>query len=180
MTDAERAEYIRFINDQYDLLIKKIAVEILEDEDLVYDVKQQVLMNLIPKVEFLMTLHPRQVTTYVATTTKHVAITEYHKKTNYENHTEEMIDSYTKLFNMDHVEFKAFGEKYGFGEELWELLMELKPLDRDIMIYKYYYDLKVGEIAAVTGTNREVVKKRLQRTRKKLADLIEEKGADFR
>ena len=180
MTDAERDEYIRYLNDQYDLLIKKIAVEILKDENLVYDVKQQVLMKLTPKVEVLVKLHPKQVMAYVGTTTKNVALTEYNRVHHYESQKEMLSEIFAKSMTMDRVEFKAFEGKCGFSEEMWELLNELSEVDREILVHKYHYDLTVDEIAISLGTNREVVKKRLQRTRRKLAELIEKKGADFR
>ncbi|MBR3786678.1 MAG: sigma-70 family RNA polymerase sigma factor [Firmicutes bacterium] len=180
MTDAERDEYIRYINDQYDLLIKKLAVEIVKKEEVVYDVKQQVLIKLTPKAEVLKPLHPRQVAAYVATTTKNVAITEYNRMTNYETQKEHMVENYAKTMTMDYVEFEAFEGKYGFSEEMWKLLMRLRPVEREIMIYAYYYELKTEEIGNILGTNREAIKKRLQRIRKKLKEMIEEEGVDFR
>ncbi len=180
MTDAEREEYIRYINDHYELLMNKIAYNILKDEHLANDVKQQVLIKLTPKAEILATLHPKQVTAYVGTTTRNVAITEYNKMANYEAQKEIMIDNYKRSMTMDHVEFKAFEGKYGFSEEMWGLLMRLTPLERDIMVYTYSFELRTEEIAKIIGTNREMVKKRLQRIRRKLVKMIEEGGVDFR
>lgn len=180
MTDAEKEQFILYINDQYDLLIKKIAVEILKDDALIHDVKQQVLMRLMDKGDLLVTLHPKQVTAYVGTTTKRIAITEYHRRNHYETNREQLIESYNTTMTMDHIEFKAFEGQYGFSEEMWDLMMRLPELDRELLVCKYYYGMTVEQIAEEIGRNKEMVKKRLQRTRQKLADLIEKKGVDFR
>lgn len=180
MTEAEREAYIRYLNDKYDLLIYKVAYGILKDEYLAEDVKQQVLIKLTPKVEVLQTLHPRQVAAYVGTTTKNIAITEYNKQISYESNKEKVIENYTKTMTMDHVEFKAFEGKYGFGEDLWNLLLELPARDREIMVYRFYYGMSSAEIAEEIGTNREQVKKNFQRTRQKLIKLIEERGVELR
>jgi len=180
VTEAERNEYIRFVNDQYDLLITKIASDIVRDEAMVADVKQKVLIKLVPKVHILATLHPKQVAAYVSTTTRNVALSEYNLQVAYENHQEKLNDAMGRTFTMDYVEFKAFRGKYGFGEELWTLMMDLPARDRDILVYRYYYQMTSAEIAELMGTNREQVKKNYQRTRKKLIKMIEERGLELR
>ena len=180
MTGTEREEYVRYLNDQYDLLIKKIAFDILRNDHQIDDVKQKVLMRLTPKAHILQPLPPPQVASYVAKTTKHIALTQYRLNRAYENRKERLSDTFQRTATMDHVEMKAFQGQYGFGEDLWKLMQELSAQDREIMIYRYHYQMSSREIAEIIGTNREQVKKNFQRTRKKLGKMIEERGLDLR
>jgi RNA polymerase sigma-70 factor (ECF subfamily) len=178
--ETEREAYVRYLNDQYDLLITKVAYDILQNEHQIDDVKQQVLLRLAPKVHVLRTLDPHQVASYVATTTKRIALTQYKNNTTYEERKELIASGFQRTATMDYVEFKAFQGKYGFGEDLWSLMMELPERDREIMIYRFHYQMTTSEIAEIIGTNREQVKKNYQRTRKKLIKLIEERGLELR
>lgn len=179
MTDAEREEYIQYISEQYDLLIRKIVNEILPGRDFVEDVKQQILMRMVDKVELLMKLHPKQVTAYVGTAAKNCAIDEYRRMKLRERKQATILGGQKQYLTMDVVNFHAFEEKYGFSEDLWSLLLELPEMDREVMVYKFYYGLKNDEISKAFGTNSEQVKKRYQRAKGKLKKLIEErrKGA---
>lgn len=180
MTETEREEYVRYLNDQYNLLMTKIAYDILRNDHQIDDVKQQVLIRLAPKAHILRTLDPKQVAAYVGTTTKRVALTQYNINTIYEDRKEQIAIGFQRTATMDYVEFQAFRGKYGFGEELWSLMQELPDRDREIMVYRFYYQMTTTEIAEIIGTNREQVKKNYQRTRKKLIKLIEERGLKLR
>lgn len=179
MTDAEREEFIQFIDKQYHFLIYKIAFGILHDEDLVDDVKQQVLIKCTPRVDVLVDLHPKQVTAYVATAARNAAISELRKQTSIEAIKEKAIENYAKGMTMDYVDFKAFEGKYGFGQEIWELLKQLPQMDQDLLVLKFYYRFTNEEIAKEFGTNVEQVKKRYMRAKEKLLRLLRKKGDEL-
>lgn len=56
------------------------------------------------------------------------------------------------------------------------LLASLEPQDRDIFLRHYYYGQTVGEIGAGLAMNPATVKTRLHRGRKKLKELLLERG----
>lgn len=180
MTEMERAMFMQFIDAQYDLLIRKIVMGILEDESLVDDVKQNVMIKLARKAERLQTLPPKALTDYVGTAVRNEAITIYRKRSIDRCKEARYMEQNKGRLTMDYVGPKAFEGKYGFSEEMWELLMKLPQLDREIMIYRYYHGLTSREIAEIIGTNREMVKKRFQRIRDKLAKMIKERGVEFK
>jgi len=177
--DVERDEVIRQIDEECDLLIRKIAFNILHDYSAVDDVKQHVLIKCLRKTELLAKMERKQFIAYIATAAKNEAITEYRKKTVYENNKTKVVEAYTNNPGMDYVDFRAFEGKYGFSEEVWALLMELPQMDRDILVLTFYHSFTCAEVAEQLGTNREVVKKRLQRARAKLVKLIEKKGVEL-
>ena len=179
MTDAEKEEFIHYINDQYDLLICKIVNEILPGRGLAEDMKQHILLHIADKVELLMDLHPNQLTAYVGTAAKNCAIDEYRRMRLREAKMDMVLYEQKQYLTMDLVKFDKFGEKYGFSEELWSLLLELPEMDREVMVYRFYYGMTHEEISRVFGTNREQVKKRYQRAREKLKKLIEERKGEL-
>lgn len=180
MTETERDEFVRYLNDQYDVLITKIAFEILQSYNQIDDVKQKVLLKLTEKASVLEPLMPYQVASYVCKATKHIALSQYRMNKNYERRKERIHDSLYQTATMDYVDLEAFRGEYGFGEDLWSLMLELPAIDREIMVYRYYYDMSSSEIAALIGTNREQVKKKFQRTRQKLEKMIAERGIELR
>ena len=180
MTETERDAYVRYINDKYDLLIRKIANHIFKEDAFIEDVKQLVLIKLLPKVSIMKDMHPRQLAAYIGTTTKNEAITEFLKLKEMDETREKATETYFWSLYPKHDELHAFSGTFGFGEEVWALLMELPEMDRDLMVYKFYYGMTSDQIAVEFGTNPAQVKKRYQRARKKLIKLIERKGVELR
>ena len=179
MTDEERNEFMCYLNDQYDLLIRKIALEVLQNDFLVDDVKQRVLIKLIPKAHILAKVEPKHAVSYIATVTRNVSITVYNQNATYHNYMEKYATDSAKTMTMDYVDHYNLDETYGFSDELWKLIQELPKQDQEILVYRFHYQMTSGEIAEVIGTNREHVKKRFQRSRNKLVKLIKERGLEF-
>lgn len=179
MSEDARDAIIRFIDEKYGLLVFKIANGILRDESLADDVKQEVLIKCIPKTDILAKMEPKQLTAYIATAVRNTAISELRKKASQDALQKKLIEERNRYATMDHVDFKAFEDRYGFSEEVWELLNELSPMDRDIMVLRFHYRCTNPEIADMLGGNTEQIKKRYQRARKRLIELIEEKGVEL-
>ena len=178
MSEDARNTVLKFIDQKYGLLIYKIAYDILRDHSAVDDVKQQVLISCIPRTEMLSKMAPPHLTAYLTTMIKNEAITELRRRTSRDTLHQKIVDERNKYLYMDHVDFKAFEGTYGFSDEMWALLNQLSPMDRDILVLMYHNRMTTREIAEVIGTNREQVKKRLQRAKAKLVDLIKERGEE--
>ena len=176
MSEDARDVVIRFIDEKYGLLIYKISNEILRDPSMADDVKQQVLISCIPRTEMLSKMEPRHLTAYLTSAIRNTAITELRKRTSHDALQQKLIDERNKYAYMDHVDFKAFEGKYGFSDEMWRLLNRLTPMDRDILVLTYHFCLTTREVGEELGISREQVKKRLQRIRAKLIELMEERG----
>ncbi len=178
MSEDARNTVLKFIDQKYGLLIYKIAYEILRDYSAVDDVKQQVLISCIPRTEMLSKMEPKHLTAYLITMIKNESITELRRRASRDALQKKIVDERNKYLYMDHVDFKAFEGTYGFSDEMWALLNRLSPMDRDILVLMYHNRMTTREIAEVIGTNREQVKKRLQRAKAKLVDLIKERGEE--
>jgi RNA polymerase sigma-70 factor (ECF subfamily) len=57
-----------------------------------------------------------------------------------------------------------------------EMLVELKPLDRQVMALFYWQDMSYAEISELTGLTESAIKSRLYRARRKMAGLLVEEG----
>jgi len=169
----------RLINDKYGLLIYKIAYEILQDEEAVKDIKQEVLLKCSMKSEVLEQLHENKFVAYICTAAKNTALSELRHRKAAARAQEKYIEAERDNLMMDHVDFKAFENEYGFSEEIAELLDDMNPMDKDILVMKYYDRFTNEQIAEELGTNVEHVKKRFQRAKKKLVHMIEERGVEL-
>lgn len=179
MSEEERDAVIRHIDEKYGLLIYKIAFAVLQDLSAIDDVKQQVLINCIPKTKMLAKLNARELKAYLTSVIRNAAITELRRRTTRDELQRKLVEERNRYATMDHVDFKAFEGKYGFSDEMWKLLNLLSPVDRDILVLMYHNRMTTREIAEELGLNREQVKKRLQRSKKKLTELIKERGEEL-
>lgn len=65
------------------------------------------------------------------------------------------------------------------GEQVQALLDQLKPDDRAVVIFRYWYDYSYIEIAEMMDTTESAIKSRLFRARKALAELFEQTGDTY-
>lgn len=77
----------------------------------------------------------------------------------------------------DDVEAEA--EQQELSELLMRLLCELAAKEKEIMLRFYYYRQTVGEIGQEMDMNVSTVKTKLSRSRKKLRQMLEERGYSY-
>ncbi|PJF20924.1 MAG: RNA polymerase subunit sigma-24 [Phototrophicales bacterium] len=65
------------------------------------------------------------------------------------------------------------------SEQIQALLNQLKPDDRAVVVFRYWYDYSYAEIADMMETTESAVKSRLFRARKALATLFEQTGDTY-
>ncbi|GAB4309067.1 MAG: sigma-70 family RNA polymerase sigma factor [Phototrophicales bacterium] len=65
------------------------------------------------------------------------------------------------------------------SEQIQALLNQLKPDDRAVVVFRYWYDYSYAEIADIMETTESAVKSRLFRARKALAALFEQTGDTY-
>lgn len=67
-------------------------------------------------------------------------------------------------------------EKRIFKQTLWNIVKSLGEPDSSIIVYQYFYNYKVREIAKVLEMTTEAVKKRSIRARKKIGTILRNGG----
>lgn len=175
MSEDARNVVVELIQKKYGTLIRQIAYGILNDWQLVEDAEQDVLWKLISKHADKAELPPNQLKNYLCAAVKNTAI-------NYVNQRERRLEVeeeywYTMPLSMDCIDVESFQDRYGFGQEIQELLSLLNNTDRDIICLKYGEGYSNAEIAGFLGRKEEFVKKRLYRAKVKLQSiLVDRKG----
>lgn len=84
-------------------------------------------------------------------------------------------DTYHAGSDEPHIDFKAFEDRYGFSEEIQELLSCLDEIDRDIIRLKFGIGYQDREIAELLGMTLSNVKKRYQRAKQELIEIFKMK-----
>lgn len=70
-------------------------------------------------------------------------------------------------------------QKKFFSDRLWDMVSSLGEPDSSIIIYQYFYEFKVHEIAKKLSMTPAAVQKRSIRARKRIKKLIEAEGGAF-
>ncbi|MDE6679287.1 MAG: sigma-70 family RNA polymerase sigma factor, partial [Ruminococcus sp.] len=60
-----------------------------------------------------------------------------------------------------------------FRKNLWDIVRSLGEPDSSIIIYQYFYNRKITEIAKILGMTSGAVQKRSLRARKKIGTILE-------
>jgi RNA polymerase sigma-70 factor (ECF subfamily) len=63
-------------------------------------------------------------------------------------------------------------ERKMMKKRLWEAVKSLGSPDSDIIVYQYYYNMKLRDIAEKLGMSADAVRKRSQRAREKLSEIL--------
>lgn len=64
-------------------------------------------------------------------------------------------------------------------DSIHKALDRLSPEQKETVILRFYYDMKIREIAGITGVGIPTVKSRLRQGMGKLKNYLEEEGGDF-
>lgn len=176
MSKDARELFAQMLIKKYGGAINKITMQILQDSFIVDDIIQEVVLKCAYKQEMLEQMHERKVMAYICTTAKNVCLNELRKRDLENKKLDQWYNDKILVLRMDKINFEAFDDKYGFSAETQELLNALTPVDKDIMVYKYYYELSNQEIADILGTSIGSVRLRFQRAKAKLVGMLAERG----
>ncbi|MCH5202657.1 MAG: sigma-70 family RNA polymerase sigma factor [Oscillospiraceae bacterium] len=89
--------------------------------------------------------------------------------------TQDTVDI-ENVIAIDDYELVKRIEKEDIANNLMEAVKELGIPDSEIIIRYYYYYQSTGKIAEIMGMNKETVKSKIKRGRKKLKNILIERG----
>ncbi len=102
------------------------------------------------------------------------------------NYGIDLLRKKKKIIFTDHISMHASTSPSDSPQESWEknetaqeirdALFLLEPEEREILVFKYFNELSIKEIAALTQAPTGTVKSRLFRARKKIRALLEPPG----
>ncbi|MBQ6943791.1 MAG: sigma-70 family RNA polymerase sigma factor [Ruminococcus sp.] len=113
---------------------------------------------------------------YISVISKRAAINAYRKLSYRQHITMSADDEETELpVSADNPEEDV--QKKLFRQRLWEIVEGLGEPDSSIIVYQYFYDFKVSDIAEKLRMTAAAVQKRSLRARQKIKKILEKEYA---
>lgn len=171
---AEPDEAAEEIIRRYRGMMLHLASMMLEDHHLAEDVAQECTLKLLDNLHLIDEYDSVRTKNLVFTITKNIAVNEINKRDSKFRQVVSQDAQNTNSYE-PHIDFKAFEDRYGFSEEMQELLSYLDETDQDIIRLKFgagYQDREIADLLDMTLSN---VKKRYQRARQKLIEILKSK-----
>lgn len=178
MSEDARNMFVKMLMKKYEYAVVKIAMEILNEPDILDDVKQEVFSNCAFQKELLEAKTEEQIMSYICTTTKNFCYNEVRRRVSERRREEEWLETYYRPLALDQIDFTKHMNDYEFSDETTTLLRMISPIDKDILVLRFYHGYNLKEIADILGTNEEKIKKRAQRTKSLLMELLKEGGVE--
>ncbi|HWQ79843.1 MAG TPA: sigma-70 family RNA polymerase sigma factor [Anaerovoracaceae bacterium] len=163
--------YVRYGNPLY-----RITFSILKEEHLAQDALQECFIKIFLNLDHIEDIDSYRTKAYLTAVAKTAAINLYRKEKGVRDVTEPEETSLYDVesdFNMEEILANA-----ELSKNLKKYVTELEPMDKNIILLKYFYSHSDRQIAEKTGISHGNVRIRLMRARQKLAGLIS-KGGDI-
>jgi len=182
MTDAEWEQLLEssprdayeYLIEQYGNLIYAIVINKLgrfgtkEDiEDCVSDIMVEFLKNAGS-----FSAGTGSLKSYISTVAKFRAIDAFRRISGRNSRCYDIDDEKTVLPPSE-SDTEDEAEKRIFSHQLWNIVRSLGEPDSSIIIYQYFYNRKISEIARILGMTSGAVQKRSLRARKKIGAILE-------
>ena len=166
-----KAEVLYFANR---MLMYKIAYEILGNKQQAEDAVHESFVRIIKNLHKIDENNCPRTRNYLVIICRNVAIGMYNKTKNIKDADYE-VDNIADDKNSP---LNILINKEGL-ERLTALIMELKPIYRDVFLLRYSHGFSREEIAEQLGITVETVKKRITRAKKILAEKLEKEGIRY-
>ncbi len=178
-TDKDRS-LVEQLYNEYEQLLYTVAYSYLHDRFNAEDAVQNTFLKLIPHLEKISEIKCPQTRGYLVTITEHICLDTIKSKTNkaeisiyLENENVEELNILDIIPDTyDNSEDNYF-EKYEISKLACKLKL-LPEISRTTLILYAVEGYSMKEISELEGITMEVVKKRIQRSRKQLAKMMDE------
>ena len=149
---------------KYRTLMKYIAMKMLHNEDMAEDAVGDALVSLIENLEKIDEVESVDTKSFIYIVIRNASLNRYNKST---RHPTENIDDFIE-YQIDDTD--VFEDVY--LNDYFQCFAKLPPIYRDVMELKTYYDMSTKEIASVLHISVDSVRKRIERARKILKELM--------
>lgn len=169
-----RQEFLELIMDKYSNYVFTIVNNIVRDYLSIEDIEEtcgDVFLKLWENVDKIDTSY-KTIKPYLATIARNTAKNRLRGNKDYNLQLEEEI-----LIVESKVEDNLLKDE--LGEVLNECISTLEEPDKEIIIRYYLFYYKIREISETLNLNESTVKTKLMRSRKKLKDIMIERGYSY-
>ena len=160
--DKKKVEELYY---KYRTLMKYIAMKMLHNEDMAEDAVGDALVSLIENLDRIDGVETDDTKAFVYIVIRNVCLNKYNKSI---RHPTENIDDFIE-YQLDDTD--VFEDIY--LNDYFQCFTKLSPIYRDVMELKTYYDMSTKDIASILYISEDLVRKRIERARKLLKDLVE-------
>lgn len=168
------ADAIEEVEALYRNMMNAVAYRILQNYHSAEDAVQEALLSLSRNMDKLDNIHSNRSRNYIYTVTQNAALSLLRKEKRQNCESDDNIENFP-----GQLDIEAFAGRYGFSSQVTEALEQLKPLDRDILCYRYGAGYSVKEIAGYIDQSRDFVYKRMQRAEVKLTEILSREGMNL-
>ncbi len=162
LEDKKKVEELYY---KYRTLMKYISMKMLHNEDMAEDAVGDALVSLIENLNRIDEVESDDTKSFIYIVIRNASLNRYNKST---KHPAENIDDFIE-YQIDDTD--VFEEVY--LNDYFQCFTKLPPIYRDVIELKTYYDMSTKDIASVLHISEDSVRKRIERARKILKELME-------
>lgn len=168
-----QSEKLEALYKTYRHLMFYVAYSILHDIPTAEDAVQQAFVRVISHIEKISEIDCPQTKNFMVIIVKNISLNLYHSRRKKETVSFDEVEGWMLSSARDEI------QEWEDSQQLESFMERLPESYRDALMLRYDNGYSTAEIAALLGIQEENAKKRLQRARAKLADMIAEgEGVD--
>lgn len=166
-SQRDKDNFVELYNETYTKLIG-LAYRILHNQDDSEEIVHDVYVKLADDYKRYKNKSTRELTSLAVVMTRNACINLSRKK---ERRGEVLVDIKEYMLDCNEsVQDQYFGKNK--AKDIREAIGQLKMLDRDILILRYYHDMSYAEIARVLSIKPKTVETKLKRAKQRLGEVL--------
>jgi RNA polymerase sigma-70 factor (ECF subfamily) len=174
-TEEEKNKF-ELIYERYRKLMFYIANQILHDEDSAEDAVHDTFVKILENMDKIELVDSGKTKSFVAIMVQNHSINIYNRRKRFLNVP---LEDYENIL-FDDILFKNVTENdLAESDMLGKAIMKLPVIYRDILTLKFVHELSNSEIAALLNISEAAVRKRIQRAKNKIHELIDKGGVSY-
>ena len=167
IVDQGRSHLFQYLYLRYEKKVYYQVVSYLKDQDEAKDLTQEIFIKVFDKLSQFQKKSSFSTWLYSGSRFSildFLRIQQRVKEDSLENHP---VESWPEIDQSELFQIK--------GEQMMQILEDIHPEEKSLLIMMYAYEWKMDDISEFMGISLSAVKMRLKRTKKKVVDLFEER-----
>lgn len=165
-------DFAEQISDKYKGLMMKLCLQITGNREDAEESYNDALMALHLHQNKISDINSKEARNYIYTVTRNAALKKKYSQSKY-NCNVTFSDVEGLLSVEGEPDINVFRDEYGFSQEVADALKSLSIEDHDLVCYYYGAGYSYKEISEIMGVSAVTLRKRMERCRAKLAEIID-------
>lgn len=164
-------DFAESVSQKYKSMMMKLALQITGNAEDAEDAFQDALFSIHKNQHKIKDLDSDRARNYIYTVTRNAALKQKESaKKDLQHVTYLSEEGFISIEGEPDID--AFRNEYGFSEPVAEALKNLSQEDKDLICYYYGAEYSYREIARIMGCSAATLRKRMERCKRKLAQLL--------